>query len=133
MPLVELLFVELDLVSNPAQINPVKGVFLALRVAGSCGIRELGADEAWRTGTLGVGGIFLCLVAQRRTRGAGIILNVTQQEHVGLELLGDQDHPLGSGTQGWKFLGKRDHPHGQGWICCCPVSLCARGSLWWLW
>lgn len=29
-----------------------------------------------------------CLVAQGRTRGAGIILNMTQQEHVGLELRG---------------------------------------------
>lgn len=95
-------------------------------------MRELDADEGCRTGTFGAGGIFLSRGAEEDERS---------WNHLGHDTAGARQAgaagcsgpSFGMRDTGLEVSGKRDYPCGQGWICSCPVSLCAWGSAWWLW
>lgn len=97
---------------------------------GSCGIRELDADEGWRTGTFHVGGIFFFLSrgAEKDERS----WNHLEHDAAGaLELLGFRAAgSFGMRDTGLEVLGERDYPCGRGWICSCPVSVLALVTLW---
>lgn len=98
---------------------------------GSCRIRELDADEGWRTGTLRVGGIFLSRGAEKDERSRNHL------EHDTAGAAAWSGSSFGMRDTGMEVLGKRDYPCGEGWIHSCPVlgGLCAGsgGTLVTLW